>query len=218
MADGKGTDLANHLAVLLRPALMQARDDPELRRSIAALGEALVALARELEQSASADVRPPEQSKPLVEQTLRIGDAEGIVAVPQGGTPSTPATEHQEAEAVEPAARYDQVSIPEPDLRLVVQRSNLKARSCRWAVERRKRIAAGADFQLDVDRTDKELVGAAKELRDCYLWMLDPRCGMLYRCLACYDFVPRAIATAGHPPGAHTGSEMLASAGFLVPF
>lgn len=57
---------------------------------------------------------------------------------------------------------------------LVEKRCRLKAKAGRWAAERRRRMANGADFRNEVAPTDHQLIEEARELSDCYLWMNRP--------------------------------------------
>jgi hypothetical protein len=57
------------------------------------------------------------------------------------------------------------------DLGLVGIRCRLKADGMRWAVERRRRIAAQLDFAEHVAPRDKDIIAAAKATPNCFLWM-----------------------------------------------
>lgn len=113
---------------------------------------------------------------PLVETTLRIGDTtlEGLRV---HGTPEQARAAAHAAGRAEPPRDWSVAgrlpTAPDPDV--VAKRSRLKADACRWAIERRTRIAAGADFLTQIKPTDASLIEAARALPDCYLWMLDPR-------------------------------------------
>jgi hypothetical protein len=62
----------------------------------------------------------------------------------------------------------------EIDLQLVARRARVKAEAVRWATERRKRTKDGTWSREDVDAGYQALIGKAKALPDCYLWMLAP--------------------------------------------
>src|SRR6185295_12839977 len=56
----------------------------------------------------------------------------------------------------------------------VAARARLKADCCRWAIERRRRLRDGADFELLVKPRDLALGADTRALPDCYAWPLDP--------------------------------------------
>lgn len=60
----------------------------------------------------------------------------------------------------------------DPDV--IRQRCLLKARACRWAGERRRALARGDDPAERVRPRDEQLTQEARQLPDCYLWMLTP--------------------------------------------
>ncbi len=78
------------------------------------------------------------------------------------------------------------------DLSTVARRCELKAESCRWAIERRRRLAAA---DRSGSETDASLFARAKALPNCYLWMMDPRGptlpsdALLEACGGCYAAV-----------------------------
>lgn len=47
----------------------------------------------------------------------------------------------------------------------------VKARGARWAAKRRRRLAEGADFELEIEPLDRKLIEDARRLPDCFLWM-----------------------------------------------
>jgi hypothetical protein len=63
---------------------------------------------------------------------------------------------------------------PEIDLALVEKRARLKAEACRWAMQRRKHTKDKTWSQEDVDAGYRGFIAQAKQLHDCYLWMLTP--------------------------------------------
>jgi hypothetical protein len=77
------------------------------------------------------------------------------------------------------------------DLSLVIERCRLKVEACRWAVDRRRRMAGGEDYRTFGDGY-RDLVARAKSMPDCYLWMIpadaqlpsDEVMGMLAGCYA----------------------------------
>ncbi len=126
-----------------------------------------------------------EQAAPAAEVTterlrLQIGDA--AVQVPVTDTPEalegvrqrleqTPAVSERRPAAARPTPRKP---APQIDLVLVAKRCQLKAEACRWVVQRRRRLAESAPFEQAIKPQDDQLNARARELPDCYVWMLDP--------------------------------------------
>ncbi|MFT5323671.1 MAG: hypothetical protein ACI8P0_001522 [Planctomycetaceae bacterium] len=69
--------------------------------------------------------------------------------------------------------RHSDVS--DNDLALIAERCRLKAEGARWAVERDGLLREGADFSFDVRPGDQDIIGRARELPNCFLWMNQPR-------------------------------------------
>ncbi len=57
------------------------------------------------------------------------------------------------------------------ELPLILQRCRLKAEGARWVLERQQRIDSGADYRTEIAPDQYDLIGRAKQLPDCYLWM-----------------------------------------------
>ncbi|MDX1963810.1 MAG: hypothetical protein SFX18_11690 [Pirellulales bacterium] len=60
------------------------------------------------------------------------------------------------------------------ELTLIEDRCKLKAKGARWAAERRRMINSGADFRLEIDPKDREIIALAKQIPECFLWMNHP--------------------------------------------
>ncbi|NQV28535.1 MAG: hypothetical protein HQ518_29635 [Rhodopirellula sp.] len=69
--------------------------------------------------------------------------------------------------------RHSDVS--DNDLELIAERCRLKAEGARWAVERDELLRDGADFSYDIRPGDQDIIGRARELPNCFLWMNQPR-------------------------------------------
>src|SRR5439155_1141176 len=54
---------------------------------------------------------------------------------------------------------------------LAEQRCRLKAEGARWAARRRRLLKEAADYATEIEPHDQQLIGRAKELPDCFLWM-----------------------------------------------
>lgn len=173
----------------------RCREDDQVREAVGRLArwlleaaaEAIAPAERAAEEKSAGPAAPARPAAPLEPVTLSVGDSSAVVRVapappgaaaspgqraieehPVARPPTAPAARPSEIESSSPYAR------PAPDLPLIVRRARLKEQAARWAGERRRRIAAGLDFDADVAPTDRELISAAKALPNCYLWMLDP--------------------------------------------
>ncbi len=170
---------------------------------------------------------------PLVETTLRIGDikVEGlrVAGTPEQARAAAEAASVRAGDQREAASRREHPDVP--DIGVVSARARLKAEACRWAVERRKRIARDADFLAEIKPTDASLVERAKATPDCYLWMLDPRATLapdaqLEDLAGCYETVALAAEAAreisgeagagGRQPGAPGGAAIRRDLYWLV--
>jgi len=108
---------------------------------------------------------------------------------------------------------------PLPDLELVELRARLKAEGARWAGERRRLIADGADHRTVVAPRDRDIIARARELPECYLWMNNPHAPepenlARYEDLAgCFETLALAaqVLRRALPPGAPP-SELAAQA------
>lgn len=58
-----------------------------------------------------------------------------------------------------------------PDLELIHARSRLKAAFCLWVVDRERKRLNGADIMASIEPVNRDYIGKAKQLKDCYLWM-----------------------------------------------
>ncbi|MDP1560830.1 MAG: hypothetical protein Q8M16_05490 [Pirellulaceae bacterium] len=58
----------------------------------------------------------------------------------------------------------------------VKQRCQLKAEAARWAAERRRLLQIGADFRLEIDPVDRDLIARAREIPNCFLWTNSKGC------------------------------------------
>lgn len=73
------------------------------------------------------------------------------------------------------SARPRHSDVSDNDLALIAERCRLKAEGVRWAVERDELLRDGADFSFDVRPGDQDIIGRARELPNCFLWMNQPR-------------------------------------------
>ena len=64
--------------------------------------------------------------------------------------------------------------VTDSDLPLVEARCRAKAEGARWAAKRRLRLAEGADYEIEIEPLDREIIERAKRLPECFLWMNHP--------------------------------------------
>lgn len=110
-----------------------------------------------------------------------------------------------------------------PDLELVELRARLKAEGARWAAERRRLLAEGADHRAVIAPRDREIIARARELPECYLWMNNPHAPepenlALYEDLAgCFETLALAanVLRRAVPRGA-TPTELVSQAMHLA--
>jgi hypothetical protein len=120
-----------------------------------------------------------------------------LLEVTKGGPPirgsSIPRPETRESEVTPPPPRpreftRDESDLPSPggrtpgrsgsmpitdeDLPMIETRCRLKRESLLWSIDRQGLLAKRADYQTEISPVDRELIRRAKELPDCYLWML----------------------------------------------
>jgi hypothetical protein len=66
------------------------------------------------------------------------------------------------------------MEVADSDLPMIEQSLSMKAEGTRWAETRRRRIAEGADFYVEIEPLDRDITGRARRLPDCFLWMCHP--------------------------------------------
>jgi hypothetical protein len=74
------------------------------------------------------------------------------------------------------AESYRSLVTVDADLPLIEKRLRLKAEAARWSASRRRKLADGADFYVDIKPVDRDLIDRANQLPDCYLWMNRQSC------------------------------------------
>ena len=126
---------------------------------------------------------------------------EALSAQPSAGTQATP-------DAPEPAAE------PPADLPvdLIVAHCQLKAEALRWQIQRRQLLDGGA-ARDHVQARDQDLIGRAREVEDCFLWMCNEDYHRLRdderyeQAAACYDAVAAAVRTLRLVEGCGAGGR-----------
>jgi hypothetical protein len=141
------TSVLDALALIVAELADQTHEKPEFRDALTTISDWLSGeRENEPQQSASRVTQPP--------QSISY-------------TPATPAN----IDSNRP--RHSDVS--DNDLTLIAERCRLKAEGVRWAVERDELLRDGADFSFDVRPGDQDIIGRARELPNCFLWMNQPR-------------------------------------------
>lgn len=86
------------------------------------------------------------------------------------------------------------------ELPMIESRCRLKADASRWSAERKRLLNEGKDFRTDIEPRDRELIGLAKQLPDCFLWMSHPTApnpndvGQWHVLAGCFDVLADAVA------------------------
>lgn len=120
----------------------------------------------------------PPMRGPRVVTQLTLGNAT-IPLVARGTGGAADEAHHEQDEADDAAApagggEYGHGGPFEPlDPPLLARRFDLKARACRWVVERRRRLDAG-ESAVDLAGPSRELYDQAKDAGRCFLWMMAP--------------------------------------------
>jgi hypothetical protein len=159
--------------------LALAEDDVALRDEIVELAEHIVTALRrrgdklcEPAQAERATEEPPVEDTQEAESAAAATPAESdrkTARVSESAPTAPPPAE------VEPTAFVaTRPEVTDADLPLVEARLRLKAEGARWAAKRRQMMSGGADFQLEVEPLDREIIERAKQVPDCFLWMCHP--------------------------------------------
>lgn len=170
------SDLNAALASIAERLISQASADRELRSQLRVLAQAV------LEATETAEPEPTPLAVPECEfPVTEISDGEPTEALPQEelqeverSQPLPELTLGQPKPFVEPAAPSYSPRLAPPsdaDLHLIERRCQLKAEGARWAASRRRLIAEGAFFDVDIEPVDQEIIAKAKAIPDCFLWM-----------------------------------------------
>lgn len=180
------TTLAESLAVLLETLLAQARERPELRHALRDVAEWLGQAAVEPPPPTTTPMviaAPPGPPRITESVPLRVGDATTVVRVSDTGerisaalraasVPAAPQIAHLPLPGDE---RHGTVRAGEAvELPQIVQRCQIKAESCLWAITRRRRVAERAEFETAIKPTDDDLKTRATQLPNCRVWAIDP--------------------------------------------
>jgi hypothetical protein len=127
---------------------------------------------------------PPDKSD-VRDALVTVSDWLTAQAEPESQQPGRDPLVHSAFQTSDSPARHDSVrtdsarprhsDVSDNDLALIAERCRLKAEGVRWAVERDELLRDGADFSFDVRPGDQDIIGRARELPNCFLWMNQPR-------------------------------------------
>ena len=169
-----GSKLVEAAVKLIDHLLRLVSEDRELRSHVRAFAEHLLAATEQ-------EVTERESLSSAVETQVEEAVSMAVVEPSPVDIAPPAATEDELPVAVAPppSAPPPQqiVSVPglmpvtDSDLPLIETRCRMKAEGSRWSLKRQQRIAEGADFQVEIEPFDREIIEKAKKLPDCFLWM-----------------------------------------------
>ena len=70
-----------------------------------------------------------------------------------------------------PVGWFRRLITAESDLQRIEAHCRVKAEGARWAAARQRAMRDGADYYTEIEPKDREIIGKAKTLEDCFLWM-----------------------------------------------
>lgn len=173
--------------------------------TIAATDPELVAELRQLAQQFLKLTEPPAVEEPgTAEQAVAAVAIPATEAPAEPVAPAVPPPSHVPLPGVPgvevPAGLVRRVGVSNADLQLIEARCRLKAEGARWAATRQRRINEGADYRLEIEPADRDIIARAKALEDCFLWMNHPSAPTPYDLklwedvAGCFDAAAMAIS------------------------
>ncbi len=160
-------EILAHLEAVIDRISLLARKDAEFRNHLRVLGRAAAALADEIDREDRARQSVPPPDPRVVEAVAVLGDRlrDNTLALPPAA-PVAPVERTEERPPVE-----------DGELHLIQERCELKVEAIKWCIA--GRLGAEAEpGSNEMEAHKRDLVGRAKALPDCYLWMLYPwTCG-----------------------------------------
>ncbi len=171
--------------------------------SIATGSPELVAELRQLAHEFLKLTEPPVVTEPgVAEQVVAVALPEG--PLPEPAPSMLPPPRHEALPTVPgvevPVGWARRISISNADLQAIENHCRLKAEGARWAATRQRRLNEGADYALEIEPADRDLVTRAKALEDCFLWMnhisapTPADLGLWEDVAGCFDAVAMAIS------------------------
>ena len=153
-------ELNRLLSKLTEKLVRDSQDDMELKSELRALAACLLEVTKGGPPIRGSTITRPETRMPEEAPAMRPREfvrEETDSSSPMGGR--TP-------------GRSGSMPITDNDLPMIETRCRLKRESLLWAIDRQALLAKRADYQTEISPVDRELIRRAKELPDCYLWML----------------------------------------------
>lgn len=187
------TQLSDLLASMIARLVTLAESDAELRLQLGSLAravlswtesgdsssESLVSDAAPSRDRADTDIFPPRSATMTTDSVPDSPSvAERDLSKPEERVPLPALTLGQPRENIPPSqVTYPREWLPaeETDLKLVSYRCRMKAEAARWAAERRRLMAIGAEYSVQIVPTDREIIARAKALPECFLWTNHPQ-------------------------------------------
>lgn len=128
--------------------------------------------APQTEVEVTSSASPPVSS--VVEPRPRLIVGPTLIDRPAGSAPTSLGFSTRIATREEPAAPASRKEIDDADLPLIAARCRLKAEGAQWAATRRQRIAAHADYEVEIAPRDRDIIERARQIEGCFLWMNHP--------------------------------------------
>lgn len=187
------TQLSDLLASMITRVVTLAESDAELRLQLGSLARAVLSWTESTDSSSESPVSdaPPSRDRADTEsvaprsETVTTDSVQPSQSVterdysnPAEQVPLPALTLGQPRENLPPSqVIYPREYLPaeETDLKLVASRCRMKAEAARWAAERRRLMASGAEYRVQIEPTDREIIARAKTLSECFLWTNHPQ-------------------------------------------
>jgi hypothetical protein len=159
-------EIASALGAVLQRLAALASSDANIRAELRKLAQILLEAT---EEKTVAGEEPIPHSAPVAEIREPVADRAGPAEIiPQTGL-------GQAGRGIEiPLGLASWKTMTDDELPLVEVRCRLKAEGARWAAERRRRLKSGADYEMEIEPKDRELIAKAKQIEGCFLWMNHP--------------------------------------------
>ncbi len=169
------TEFADTVKSIFERLRVHVANDPELRRSIRDLVNTFLG-----EETSAQPSEPPhngvhaaadEQSASEATATFAASPRVTYEEPPRSGP--LPELTFARTSVSSPRPEFEKAQAPptDDDLTMIESRTRLKGNACRWAAERRRRLAAGAVVSVEIAPFDRDLITQAREIPGCFLWM-----------------------------------------------
>ena len=140
--------------------------------SIAVTNPELIAELRQLAQQFLKLTEPPVEEPGPAEPVAEAASTQAGEVPAQPAAPAVPPPRHEPLPTVPgvevPVGWAQRVGVSDADLQLIENRCRLKAEGARWAATRQRRINDGADYYLEIEPADRDIIARAKALEDCF--------------------------------------------------